>query len=87
MIDIYNAIQFHLAERMDVDIDVLNGAKTLTEIGVDSLLMVELAFELEQKFGVRIDDSLPMEKMTLREIADYITSLCREESLENMDAN
>lgn len=44
---------------------------SLMLVGVDSVGMAELTFEIEKRFGIRIDDGV-LEIDTVQELADYI---------------
>jgi acyl carrier protein len=50
----------------------------LSELGIDSLGMIELVFSIEDKFGVTASDADPemaKEFTTLQDVADYIDRL------------
>lgn len=44
---------------------------SLVMLGVDSVGMAELTFEIEQVFKIKVDDAL-LEVETVQELADYI---------------
>ncbi len=44
---------------------------SLTMIGVDSVGMAELTFEIEQMFKIKVDDAL-LDVDTVQELADYV---------------
>lgn len=43
----------------------------LAYIGVDSVGMAELTFEIESQFGIRVDDNI-VHTETVQDLADYI---------------
>lgn len=57
-----------LVSRITGDKDV-DASKTLAELGVGSLDRIELAVRAEEEFGVRIDDSVYADSLTLSELA------------------
>ena len=55
-----------LAEKYDVARDVISPEATLTELGLDSLTIVELLFDVEDEFGIEI----PEERATFQTLAE-----------------
>ncbi len=49
----------------------LDADAPLTDLGVDSLRMAELAGSFEKRFRIRVDQDL-MDAETIRELADYV---------------
>lgn len=52
------AYQF-VQERLGVDLKSADAATELSSLGVDSLALLELMFEIEEKFGVKVDEDTP----------------------------
>ena len=46
---------------------------SLLMVGVDSVGMAELTFEIEKEFAIRVDDAV-LEVDTVQDLADYIRS-------------
>ena len=46
-------------ERLGLDLKSADAATELSSLGVDSLTLLELMFEIEEKFGVSIDQDTP----------------------------
>jgi acyl carrier protein len=46
-------------ERLGVDVQSADAGGALESLGVDSLALLELMFEIEEKFGVKIDEDTP----------------------------
>lgn len=46
-------------ERLGIDLKGADAAAELASLGVDSLSLLELMFEIEEKFGVSIDEDTP----------------------------
>jgi acyl carrier protein len=44
-------------ERLGVDIRSADAATELASVGVDSLSLLELMFEIEEKFDVKVDEN------------------------------
>ena len=67
-------IQQLLAGELSLDIDTLDPARPLDELGIDSLAVIECMFKLEDKFGISVanDDA---KATTLQDIADLVDKL------------
>ena len=55
-----------LSKKYDVDPDAISPEATLTELGLDSLTIVELLFDVEDEFGIEV----PEERATLETLAE-----------------
>jgi acyl carrier protein len=55
-----------LSEKYDVDPDAINPEATLTELGLDSLTIVELLFDVEDEFDIEV----PEERATFQTLAE-----------------
>ncbi len=55
-----------LNEKYDVDPDAISPEATLTELGLDSLTIVELLFDVEDEFGIEV----PEERATFETLAE-----------------
>ena len=55
-----------LSEKYDVDPEAISPEATLTELGLDSLTVVELLFDVEDEFGIEV----PEERATFETIAE-----------------
>lgn len=55
MLDTAPAFRF-VEERLGIDVRTLDAATELVSLGVDSLSLLELVFEIEEKFGVMLDE-------------------------------
>lgn len=64
-----------LAKQLTMDVTKINLESRLVEdLGVDSFGSVEVAFELEEKFNIKIPDAALYEAKTVKNIVDYISS-------------
>ena len=55
-----------LSEKYDVTRDAISPEATLTELGLDSLTVVELLFDVEDEFGIEV----PEERATFETLAE-----------------
>ena len=55
-----------LSEKYDVSPDAISPEATLTELGLDSLMVVELLFDVEDEFGIEV----PEERATFQTLAE-----------------
>lgn len=51
----------------------VHATDSLGSLGIDSLRMVQLATELERRFGFRVDEEL-LDVETVEELAEYVRS-------------
>ena len=64
-----------IAKQLTMDVTkVLLESRLVEDLGVDSFGSVEIAFELEEKFDLKIPDSALYEAKTVKNIVDYIAS-------------
>jgi acyl carrier protein len=52
----------YLQERLGVDVKSTAPATELASLGVDSLSLLEMVFEIEERFGVKVDEDTPPPK-------------------------
>ncbi len=63
-----------LAKQLTMEAAKINLESRLVEdLGVDSFGSVEIAFELEEKFDLKIPDAALYEAKTVKNIVDYIS--------------
>ncbi|MBF0571413.1 MAG: acyl carrier protein [Candidatus Omnitrophica bacterium] len=64
-----------LAKQLAMGADRINlDSRLVEDLGVDSFGSVEVAFELEEKFDIKIPDAALYEAKTVKSIVDYIAS-------------
>lgn len=61
-----------IAAQLKVDAATLSDAKPLTELGADSLDIVDIIMELEDAFGIEIPDADAENIKTLNDIVEYV---------------
>lgn len=49
----------YVQERLGVDLKSANAGTALDSLGVDSLALLELMFEIEERFGVKVSEDTP----------------------------
>ncbi len=76
--DSLNLIREFLDGRMGVPPQQVVPAASLADLGVNSLLMLELVFECEDRFGVTLDKNLKSPK-TVGELVALVDRLRREQ--------
>lgn len=74
------AIQSILIEEFKLSPDRLRPEATLADLGIDSLDLVDLIFQIEDRFGLKIMDDVPRSLATLGDVAAYIDELLENQS-------
>ncbi|MET9319453.1 acyl carrier protein [Streptomyces sp. NPDC003038] len=76
MAEMYEILVDHLTEHFSVPGDELNPDITFTEVGLDSLALLELVTILEDRYDVRIVDreDLPRPDTSLGDLAAWFES-------------
>ncbi len=64
-------IREFLGERLGVPAERVTESATLAELGVDSMMQLELLFEFEDRLGVRLDRNMAMPK-TVGQLAGIV---------------
>ena len=54
---------------------VANGATKVEDLGIDSLNIVEMLYEIEDKYGIRVENLNALKDMTLDALAEFLGSL------------
>ena len=74
--EIEETVKEVLAKQLTMEVAKINSESRLIEdLGVDSFGSVEIAFELEEKFNIKIPDAALYEAKTVKNIVDYIASV------------
>jgi len=62
-----------LAKQMNISVDKVKPETNMaTELGADSLDLVEILMTLEEEFSVSIPDDVALNLKTVQDLADYI---------------
>jgi acyl carrier protein len=68
-------IQDILAKKFALDRAKLTPESELSQMGIDSLAVLELLFDIEDRFGLKIKDDMPSSLTTLQDVVLYIDGL------------
>ncbi|MBT9130970.1 MAG: Acyl carrier protein [candidate division WS2 bacterium] len=72
-IEVFNAVKQAVIERLGVSEDqVVEEAEFVKDLGADSLYLVDIVMELEEKFKIRVEDSDFEKLKTIKNAVDYI---------------
>jgi acyl carrier protein len=73
--DVLQLIREHLAAELEVDIErVQEGTRFKEDLEADSLDLVELTMELEDRYGIRIPDEEAVKITTVGQAADFVAA-------------
>lgn len=71
--EIENRVKRVLADKLNFPIEKINAASCLQEdLGMDSFGAIEMIFELEEKFAIKIDDEEMRNVRTVQDVLAYI---------------
>ena len=73
--DVYAILVEMVAKQLAIDANQIKVGATLENLGVDSLDRVELIMQIEEKFGVALDDVTAEKLETVDQFVDYVHSL------------
>jgi acyl carrier protein len=72
--DTFQKVRELLRERYDIDESKVEMDTDLTTLGLDSLSLVEYAFDLEKYLHIRLSD-LPRELVTVGDLVQFVTQV------------
>ncbi|HEV2916276.1 MAG TPA: acyl carrier protein [Candidatus Babeliales bacterium] len=61
-----------VAEKLSIDKSTITPESTLQDLGADSLDMVEIIMQIEEEFGIQINDEEAEKLNTMAEVVDYV---------------
>jgi acyl carrier protein len=67
---IESAVKQFLAERFDIPPERLTEHASMRELGLDSMMMLEVMLEVEDRFGIKLKDLSMPANPTLRDVVD-----------------
>ena len=71
--EIFAKLRDLIVEQLDVSADdVYEDAEFLSDLGADSLDIVDLVMKIEDTFNIEIDDEDAQEMQTVRRVIDYL---------------
>lgn len=68
---IFEKVQEVLVKELSLDQEKVTMEKTFTDLGIDSLDLVELVMELEEEFDITIEEAESLQ--TVGDVVNYIT--------------
>ena len=68
-------VQNILMGKFAVDRAKLTPETELSQLGIDSLALLELLFDIEDRFGLKIKEDMPNSLVTLQDVVSYIDAL------------
>jgi len=75
---VFEKIQEVLSTQFEVDPEkIVRDTDVMTDLGADSLDLVELIMTLEDEYSITVTDESVYEHKTVGEIADFIESLLK----------
>lgn len=63
-----------IEEASGIEAEALTPDAKISELGISSLSMIEIAVRIEDAFGVRLDDETVFDITTVGELNDYVTA-------------
>ena len=73
--DVEAQVKEVLSKQLSMAADKIGSdARLVEDLGLDSFGSVEIAFELEEKFNIKIPDAALYEAKTVKNIVDYIAA-------------
>lgn len=69
---LFEQVREQIADELGLQKDEIEMDSRLTELGADSLHKVSLMLELENEFGIEIDDRAAAKLFTVRDVLRYI---------------
>lgn len=68
----------YLVNQGGVPADVAsNGSVKVEDLGIDSLSMVEMLYEVEDKYGIHVENLTALKDMTIDAMVDFLCSLAQ----------
>jgi acyl carrier protein len=70
-----------LLERTEISAEKLaDPTLKMADLGVDSLGIVEMLFEVEDQYGIHMEDVTKFQHMTLNEVVQYMEQIIRDKN-------
>ena len=73
--EVLELIRTHLSDELGIDREIIEEDSRFKEdLEADSLALVELVMELEDRYGIRIPDEEAVKILTVGQAADFVAS-------------
>lgn len=69
-----------IARQLRREPSTIQESSTIKDVGADSLDMVEIVIQVEDHFGIQINDEKAEQLKSVQELIDYVYSLCGKSS-------
>ena len=73
--DIFEKVARITAGKLKVEVARINKDSTLQDLGADSLDLVEIIMQLEEQFGIEIDDEKAEKLKSMNDVVEYVYTL------------
>jgi len=70
-------VQDNIVDKFGVDRASLAPDRALDQLGIDSLAVLEILFDIEDRFGIKIEEDVPTTLATLQDVVVYIDTVVR----------
>ena len=68
---VFDKIADIIADKLDIERDLIKPESSFDDMEVDSLYMVEIMLSIEEEFNITIEDASEMK--TVADLGDYVT--------------
>ena len=68
---VFDKIADIIADKLDIERDLIKPESSFDDMEVDSLYMVEIMLSIEEEFNITIEDASEMK--TVSDLCDYVT--------------
>ena len=69
---ISTVVKEFLHERFDITVDTITEDTSISDLGLDSMMMLEVMLELEDRLGIKLKDLTMPAKPTLRDVVKLV---------------
>jgi len=82
--EIEKGVKEILSKRLNISTEkILKDSKFVDDLGMDSFGAVEVMFEIEDKFGIEVNEKDLLNITTVKNMVDYITNKLNKNDLRN----
>ena len=73
--DTFSKVATTVADKLSIDKNRITKDATLSDLGADSLDLVEIIMKFEEQFGIEINDEDAEKLHNVQEVVDYVQNL------------